>query len=160
MPKYARDVMGMDAKGLGLLVSAPGVGSLISALVLASLGDFRHKGKLLLLAGIVLGLALVAFANTQVFALVLVLLAVVGAMSNMCMVANRTLLQTNCDPSYLGRVMSAYMMMFGLTQLGTIPAGAVADSLGVSVVITVQGALFAIVLAVIWVIQPRLRKLE
>ena len=149
MPKYAQDVMNLDASGLGILVAAPGVGSLISSLVMASLGDFQGKGKLLLGSGVVLGVALVLFANTQVFALVLVLLAIVGATSNICMVANRTLLQVNSDARYLGRVMSAYMMMFGLTQLGTIPVGAFADRFGVPAVLAVLGALF--VLAIVMV---------
>jgi predicted MFS family arabinose efflux permease len=160
MPKYAQDVMGLDASGLGVLVAAPGVGSLISSLVLASLGDFRGKGKLLLGAGVVMGLALVLFANTQVFLLVLVLLAIVGAAGTICMVANRTLLQVNCDPPYLGRVMSAYMMMFGLTQLGTVPAGAVADRMGVPLVVAVQGALFALTFVLVWLALPRIRKLR
>ena len=160
MPKYAQDVMHLDASGLGILVAAPGVGSLISSLVMASLGDFRGKGKLMLGSGVVLGIALVLFANTQVFGLVLVLLAVVGATSNICMVTNRTLLQMNCDAPYLGRVMSAYMMMFGLTQLGTIPFGAFADRFGVPVVLAVLGALYVLAIVLIWVMQPRIRKLE
>ena len=69
-----------------------------------------------------MGLGLVWFANSQVFLLVLILLAVIGAASNVCMVTNRTLLQISCDAPYLGRVMSAYMMMFGMTMLGTMPA--------------------------------------
>jgi MFS family permease len=160
MPKYAQDVMHLDASGLGILVAAPGVGSLISSLIMASLGDFRGKGKLMLGSGIVLGVALVLFANTQVFALVLVLLALVGATSNICMVTNRTLLQMNCDAPYLGRVMSAYMMMFGLTQLGTIPVGAFADRFGVPLVIAVLGGLFVLVIALTWVMQPKIRRLE
>jgi predicted MFS family arabinose efflux permease len=160
MPKYARDVMGLDASGLGILTAAPGVGSLISSLTMASLGDFKSKGRLLLVSGIVLGVGLVLFANTQVFTLVLVLLAIVGAASNICMVSNRTLLQVNCEPTYLGRVMSAYMMMFGMTQLGTMPAGAVADRLSVSLVVTIQGALFALTFVIVWLTQPKLRKLE
>jgi predicted MFS family arabinose efflux permease len=151
--------MGLDASGLGILVAAPGVGSLISSLTMASLGDFKNKGKLLLIAGIVMGLALVAFSNTQSFVLVLILLAIVGATSNVCMVSNRTLLQLNCDPPYLGRVMSAYMMMFGLTQLGSVPTGALADRLGVPVVITIQGALFALIFVLVWLFQPKIRKL-
>jgi predicted MFS family arabinose efflux permease len=160
MPKYAQDVMHLDASGLGILVAAPGVGSLISSLVMASLGDFMGKGKLMLISGVVLGVALVLFANTQVFLLVLVLLAVVGATSNICMVTNRTLLQMNCDAPYLGRVMSAYMMMFGLTQLGTIPFGAFADRFGVPVVLAVLGAIFVLAIVLIWVMQPRIRKLD
>ena len=160
MPKYANDVLQLDASGLGVLLSAPGVGSLISSLVMASMGDFQRKGKILLIAGVVMGLALVGFGNIQNFAVVLVLLAIIGAASNVCMVTNRALLQLNCEPAYLGRVMSAYMMMFGLTQLGTMPAGAVADALGVPLVITVQGALFALTFVLIWATGRRIRSLE
>ena len=160
MPMYAQDVMGLDATGFGILTAAPGVGSLVSSLTLASLRDFRSKGKFLLGAGIIMGLALVLFSNVRSFALVLVLLAVVGAASNVCMVTNRTLLQVNCEARYLGRVMSAYMMMFGLTQLGTMPAGAVADRLGVSWVITLQGGLLALIFALVWLFQPKTRRLE
>ena len=39
--------MQLDASGLGILVAAPGVGSLISSLVMASMGDFQGKGKVL-----------------------------------------------------------------------------------------------------------------
>jgi MFS family permease len=160
MPKYAQDVMGLDAQGLGTLMAAPGAGSLISSLVLASLGNFRGKGRLLLGSGIVLGLALVFFSNTPSFVLVLVFLVVVGAMGNVCMVTNQTLLQVNCDPQFRGRVMSMYMMMFGLTQLGTIPAGAVADRLGVSFVLTLEGGLFTAVFALMWLLLPKVRRLE
>lgn len=160
MPKYAQDVMGLDASGLGILVAAPGAGSLISSLAMASLGDYRGKGKLLLGSGAILGLALVLFANTEIFLFVLLLLAIVGATSNICMVTNRTLLQENCEPAYLGRVMSAYMMMFGLTQLGTIPIGGFADRFGVPGVLGVLGGLFVLVIGLIWVTQPRVRRLR
>lgn len=160
MPKYAQDVMGLDAKGLGILMAAPGAGSLASSLVLASLGDFRGKGRLLLTAGVIMGLALVLFANTQLFVPVLLLLGIVGATGNICMVTNQALIQANCDAPFLGRVMSAYMLMFGLTQLGTIPTGALADRLGVPLIIALQGGLFALVFVLVLFLLPRLRRLE
>ena len=76
------------------------------------------------------------------------------------MVNNRILLQINCDAAYLGRLMSAYMMMFGLTQLGTIPIGAFADRFGVPAVLTILGTLFVLVNVVVWVTQPRIKKLQ
>jgi MFS family permease len=160
MPKYAQDVMGLDAKGLGILMAAPGAGSLVSALVLASLGDFRGKGRLLMAAGVIMGVALVLFANTQLFVPVLLLLGIVGATGNICMVTNQALIQANCDAPFLGRVMSAYMLMFGLTQLGTIPTGALADRLGVPLVVALQGGLFALVFVLVLFLLPRLRRLE
>ncbi len=160
MPKYAEDIMHLDASGLGILVAAPGVGSLISSLVMASMSDFQSKGKLLLSSGVVLGVALVLFSKTQLFVLVLVLLAIVGAAGNIYMVTNRILLQVNCDVPYLGRLMSAYMMMFGLTQLGTIPVGAFADRFGVPAVLTVLGGLFVVAIGLVWVMRPGVKKLE
>jgi hypothetical protein len=127
---------------------------------MASLGDFKGKGRLLLISGILMGLALVGFSRTQSFFLVLVLLAVVGATSNVCMVTNRALLQLNCEAPYLGRLMSAYMMMFGLTQLGNMPTGAIADRWGVPIVITVQGALLALSFILVYGMGRRIRAMD
>jgi MFS family permease len=160
MPKYADDVMGLDASGLGALLAAPGWGSLISSFVLASLGDVQRKGRILIISGVVMGLGLVLFGSAHVYWIAFAALVLVGAAGNLCMVSNRTLLQLSCEAPYLGRVMSAYMMMFGMTQLGTMPAGAIADRFGVSLVITVQGILFALTFVIVWVTQPKLRELQ
>ena len=76
------------------------------------------------------------------------------------MVANQILLQVSCEDRLRGRVMSMYMMMFGLTQLVTIPAGAVADRLGVVLVLTLQGGLFALVYVLVLLLGPKIRRLE
>ena len=141
MPKFSSDVMGFDSSGLGLLMAAPGAGSLLSSLVIASLGNLRGKAKLMVGACLVAGLALIGFGSTRSLAPALLVLALIGAASNAGMIANNTLLQTGADPAYRGRVMSVYMMMWGLTPLGTLPAGAVADQLGVPIVIIAQGVL-------------------
>jgi MFS family permease len=157
MPKYAQDVMGLDASGLGILVAAPGAGSLISSFVMASMGDYQHKGRLMLISGAVMGLGLVLFANIPAFFPVLIVLALVGAMSNISMLTNHTLLQNACDPGYLGRVMSFYMLMFAVTQMGTIPIGAFADQVGVPLVVTFLGAGLVITSGLVWVLVPRIK---
>jgi MFS family permease len=160
MPKYAKDVLGFDATGLGVLAAAPGLGSLISSLVLASLGDFRGKGKLLLVAGMAMGVSLIAFVNTGYLPLVLLFLALLGATGTACMVASQTLLQVNCADAFRGRVMSVHMMMWGLTPLGTIPAGALSDRFGVPPVITAQGAMFTAIFAAVFLLKPKIRRME
>jgi MFS family permease len=160
MPKYAQDVLGLDASGLGLLMAAPGVGGTISSLATASLGDFRGKGRLLWVAGMAFGLALILFANTPYLLPVLLLLALVGAASNACMVSTNCLLQIHAGEKMRGRVMSVYMMTWGLMPLGTLPAGALADRTGVPLVITLQGALLASIFVAVGLLWPRLRRLE
>ena len=160
MPKYAEDVMGMDAAGLGMLMAAPGVGGLVSALATASLGDYQGKGRLLVAAGLVLGVSLFLFANIPYLVPVLILLGLVGAASNVCMVANNCLLQVNSEAHFLGRVMSVYMMTWGLMPLGTLPSGAIADAKGVPFVLGLQGALTAVVFLGFGLLLPRVRRLE
>jgi MFS family permease len=160
MPVYAQEVLQFDARGLGILSAAPSIGSLLGSLALASLGDFRGKGKILLIAGLVMGLALVGFSNTQTFVLALIILVIVGAARNATIITNQTLLQESCSDAFRGRVMAMYMMTVGLLPLGTIPAGAIADRWGVPLALTIQGALMAVIFAALWLFRSRVRELS
>jgi hypothetical protein len=113
-----------------------------------------------LLGGIVLGLTLVGFASTQSFWIALVVLVLVGAAGNVCMVVNQALIQMNCETAFRGRVMSMYMLTFGLTQLGAMPFGAIADAVGVSWVLGMGGGLFALVALSVFLFAPMVRRLE
>jgi Na+/melibiose symporter-like transporter len=159
MPTYAKRVMGFGAAGLGVLTAAPQLGSLLSSLAMASLGHFRAKGRLLLVAGIVLGTSLFAFGNVRVLGLVLLSLILAGFMNNVCLVVTQTLLQVNVEDRFLGRVMSLQIMMSGLIPLGTLPASAVADWAGVPVAVSTLGALLVAVFGVV-ALSPRVRRLE
>jgi MFS family permease len=160
MPKFSSEIMGFDASGLGLLMAAPGVGALISSMVVASLGDFRRKGLLLIASGALAGGALVLFAGIHYLPLTLVFLALVGGGENNCMVVTNAMLQTYADPRYRARAMSMLMLVFGLSPAGTLPAGAIADHMGVPVVVGVQGALMVGSFAFVWLWRPELRRQE
>ena len=45
MPKYASEVLHLDASGLGVLIGMPGIGGMLSAAVLASLGDLSARAS-------------------------------------------------------------------------------------------------------------------
>jgi MFS family permease len=160
MPKFAQDVMGMDASGLGMLMAAPGLGGVVSSLITASLGDFKGKGNLLLLSGIAMGGTLLLFSSTSALAPVLLFLILVGGASNACMVATNALLQIHCDDQLRGRVMSVYMMVWGLTPLGAIPAGAIADRFGVSLALGLEGGLLGLAFLAVGLLWPMVRRLE
>jgi predicted MFS family arabinose efflux permease len=160
MPKFVKDVMGMDASGLGILMAAPGVGGLISSLVTASLGDFRGKGRLLLASGVVLGTSLFLFANIPHLIPVLLFLSLVGASSNACMVVNNCLLQVNSHDGFRGRVMSVYMMVWGLMPLGSLPAGAIADRMGVPFAVSLEAGLLLLTFLVVGLLSSRMRRLD
>jgi MFS family permease len=160
MPVYATKVLQLGARGLGLLSAAPGVGSLLGSLALASLGDFRGKGKVLLIGGCVMGLFLIGFSNARHFALAFLCLLVVGAARRGLAITNQTLIQANCEDAYRGRIMAMYMMTIGLLPLGTLPAGAMADAWGVPVTLTLQGGLMAAIFGAVWLSRSKVRYLD
>jgi MFS family permease len=160
LSKYVEEVLGLGATGLGMLSAAPGVGRLVSGMTLASLGARGGQGKILLSAGLLMAGALVAFVNVRSFYLVLFFLALVGAGHTACMVTNNALMQDHSDPLFRGRVSSMRQMMLGLGRLLTIPSGAAADSVGVPIVVSIQGLLFALIFAGVGLLKPSIRKLR
>ncbi len=159
MPAFSENVMGYDARGLGLLQSAGGVGALVASLIACRMGDFKGKGKLLISVSVVLGLGLIAYVTVPWAPAVFLFLALVGGLNNLYMVLNSTLLLSNTDAAYRGRVLSISMMQFGLHPLGTIPSGAIADQVGVPWVVAVQGAIVAAAFALVGVFKPDIKKM-
>jgi MFS family permease len=160
LPAFARDNLGFDAVGLGLLQSAAGVGAMIASLVACTMGDMRHKGWMLLGAGLALGACLLAFVTVPWLPLVFVFLALVGGFSNLYMVASNTLLLSYSDAAYRGRVLSIGMMEFGLTPVGTIPAGFIADQVGVPWVVGVQGVVVTLAFLAAGLLRPQIRRMD
>lgn len=160
LPVFAEDVFATGAWGLGLLQAAMGVGAAGGSLGVASLGDFRRKGGLLVVAGLALGAGLILFACAPSFYLALIALALTGAAGNVCMVANFTLLQTNVSDQVRGRVLSVAMWLWGFSPVGTVPSGALADRWGAPLTVALQGGLLALVFAAVALGIPRFRFLE
>ncbi len=160
LPAFARDDLGLDAAGLGLLTSAMNVGLLVSSVALAALGDTRHKGRLLLVTGIAGSVATILLMSVRVMPLPFILIAFVLGLLNVGDVVSRALMQAVCEVRYRGRVLSIVMALYGLTSLSALPAGALADRFGVPWVVNGLAALVIVVyVAAAW-LRPDLRKLR
>lgn len=159
LPIFADDVLKVGAKGMGWLMSVAGAGAIVGSLALASMPN-RKRGVMLLISCLILGIALVGFAFSSTLYLSLGLIAIVGLGQTGRMALSNALLQYYAKEEYLGRVMSIYMLEFGLSSLGTFVAGLLAQSMGV------QWAIggFAIVLVFLSILAlaflPRLRRLD
>ena len=159
MPVYVKDVLQLGPSALGILSAAPSFGALVGSFVLASKGDLRGKGRVLIGAGLAMAVSLIAFANIRNLALVLVSLVVIGAARVVTRAANQALIQINCARALRGRVMALYMMTMGLQPLGVVSAGAVADAAGVSLAITLQGGLMLAIFLTLLLSRSRVKRL-
>lgn len=140
LPIFAGDVFDVGAMGLGLLQGASAVGRLVGSSVIASLGDTPYKTWLLLGAGGVSGVGLVLLGSAPSFWVALLSLVVATAGGGAYRIARNTLLQSVCDRQMRGRVVGFRRLVWGLRPLGTLPAGALADSVGAPLTVILEGA--------------------
>ena len=126
MPVMARDVLEVGPTGLGYLSAASGVGSALSTIAIASLGDFRRKGILLTITALAAGISLILFALSPWFILSLFLVALAGGTLMAYDVTMATMLQLLSDDSMRGRVLGIYGLTFGFTPVGGLLAGSIA----------------------------------
>lgn len=159
LPAFARDVLNAGASGLGLLLAATGLGAVVGSLTIAGLGEFRSKGIVLLISSLFFGGLLILFAFSPWFWLSLLFLVGVGLANSISMSVTNTLLQTTTRNELRGRVMSAFMMTFGLMPLGSLPMGAMADVAGPPLAVALGGAAVALSILGIGVLAPQLRRL-
>jgi MFS family permease len=161
IPAWAVRILGGDATTNGLLVSARGVGALIGALLIASLGRPRFRGKLLSIGSLAFPLGLIAFSMVRWLPLSLLTLLGVGTAQIMVMNLANSLVQTEAADELRGRVMAIYSLVFlGLMPVGGLIAGAVAQEIGEPATV-ILSALVGLACAVaIQVRMPWLRKLR
>lgn len=161
MPVFARDVLDVGSSGLGLLMAANGFGALLGALLYGAIGDrIRQQGRFQIVTAAGFGVALALFAISSWFWLSLVLVAVTGAISAVYMAANNTILQLTVDDAYRGRVMSVYMMTWGMMPFGTLPMGILSDLFGAPTAVAGQALFSTLVVLLVAYRLPRLRSLE
>ena len=160
MPIFANDILKVGVRGLAMLMSASGVGALSAALILARLGNFQYKGKVLVFSSFVFSLALILFSLSKTYLFSLFALALVGWSSVTAMAITNTLLQTMVSDEFRGRVMSVFMLTFaGTMPFGNLIAGSLAHAWGVSLTVLTGGIFCAVFFIMINVFYPDIRKI-
>jgi MFS family permease len=149
MPVMATTVLHGGPHTLGFLMTAAGVGALGGALYLASRHTVVGLGRVMMLATLTFGAALVAFALSRALWLSLLVLPLAGAGLMIEMASTNTILQTLVEERLRGRVMAFYAMAFlGTAPIGSLLAGALASRIGAPATIAVGGTV--VLLAGLW----------
>lgn len=160
LPVFARDVLGGDARTLGFLTSAAGLGALVAALTLASRSTVRGLGRIIALSTAVFGAGLVAFSFSRNVWLSAALLAVVGFGVMATTASINTILQTLVDEEMRGRIMSLYAMAFmGMSPIGSLLGGALAQRFGAPTTVLLGGSACLLVAAWFGHQLPALREM-
>ncbi len=160
LPIFATQILHLQPFQLGLLFSASGLGVILGALVVASLGDFKHKGLLLLISFLIWAIALIAFGVSRNFWLSMFMLIILGVGQNGVGSSTITLLQTRVPPYMRGRVMSLNTLcIMGIRPLGDFPASALIALAGGPLTVVVCASIVGIYSLCLLIGRPVIRTL-
>jgi len=161
LPAWSVDVLGGDVRTNGLLYSARGVGALIGALGIASLGRFNFRGKLLSAGTIFFPILLIVFSFLRWLPASLLALAGVGAALVLIMNLANSLVQTSTEDDLRGRVSSIYTLtFFGFLPLGALLMSQIAEKASEPLALQIGGVVLLVFAGVLWQFFPQVRNLK
>ena len=130
LPVFAKDILAVGPDGLGLLMAAPGVGAVLSLIILGTLEERWSRKTLLFFTAMGTPLLLILFCLSRSLWLSVLLLSVFGGMQIIFRTVSRLIIQIETPRELLGRVMSVFLMDQGMRSLGSIVMGGFVASFG------------------------------
>jgi len=141
LPMIASERLAGDARVLGYLTAASGLGALLGALFLASRKSALGLGRIAAFAAFTFGVGLifVGVSHSLWFSLPMMLVSGMGMMVQTA--SSNTILQTIVEEDKRGRIMSLFLMAYaGMAPFGSLFGGFLADRVGASVTLEWGGA--------------------
>ncbi|MEU6009208.1 MFS transporter [Streptomyces sp. NPDC047453] len=132
MPVFAEESLGLDAAGLGALLTCSGIGGLAGSLVIAGMGDFPYKGGVFVFGTTVWAALWAVFALSRTVSLSFVVMCFIGLTSAAFGVLQTTLLPLTTDPAVHGRALGLQELCIGVMPVATLVLGATAERAGVA----------------------------
>jgi MFS transporter, DHA1 family, staphyloferrin A biosynthesis exporter len=160
MPVFAADVFKSGPEGLGLLLSAVGVGGVLGGMVSAWVTRYDQSGFIQALALAVFAFSLIAFAASPNIAVAVVFLALAGIAEMVHHTVHVTTLQM-CAPEHMrGRIASLLPIFPAFISVGALLAGVLAELLGPEVVVILLALSAVAVVLIAWSRSPAVRNLR
>src|SRR6266511_2636603 len=148
VPLLAREVLHEGAHGFGLLMASLGAGAVVGALTPALLGMGRPPVSLLIGASATVSAGTLALALARSFWPAALILAIIGCSQILFMIGCNSTLQMTSPDELRGRMMSLYTLGFaGMTPIGSLLVGALAEVLGVPATCAAGGGLGLLIVA-------------
>ncbi|MBX6311941.1 MAG: MFS transporter [Isosphaeraceae bacterium] len=164
LPVYAREILRVGPEGLGWLRTAPSLGAVSMALLLAHRPPLQRAGKALLWAVAGFGVATIIFGLSRDYRLSLVMLFLTGAFDNVSVVVRATLVQVLTPDAMRGRVSAVNSVFIGISnELGSFESGLAARLFGTVPAVVLGGIgtiLVVLIVALVWPQVGQLGALE
>lgn len=161
LPVYAKDILHVNETGLGWLNSAEYVGTFITMFLLLLLPMQKKQGRKLLIAVAGFGCATIAFAFSTEFWLSFAALMAIGLFDGVSVVVRSNIMQLYTPDEMRGRVSAVNSMFINSSnEIGQFESGVAASLMGTVPSVAFGGVMTLVVVLVVWLWSPVLRKLQ
>ena len=162
LPVFASpDILNVGPRGLGLMVAAPSIGSLVAMLYAARHPPGAHAGRILLGAVAGFGVSMIVFGLSRHLILSVAALIAAGVFDGVSMVIRSATLQLRAPDHMRGRVNAVSGMFIGASnELGAFESGLAASALGTARSVWLGGIVTLLVVAATAVLAPELRAMD
>jgi MFS family permease len=145
LPYFARNVYHGDVRAFGFMTAAGGLGACLGTVFLAARRDVEGMERRIVICAIIVSAALAIFAVTRTFPIAIGAMVVMGFCSINTVAASNALIQSLVENHMRGRVMAIFSMaFFGLSPVGNLLVGSVANLIGVQATLLCCAALVMI----------------
>jgi len=158
MPVFARDVLGTGPAGLGILMSAFGIGAIVGSLSLAMVQNLNHAGKFLIASVIAWHGTMLLFAASTTFAVSLGILIFTGMAFSATQVFMTTVLLRTTLPEFRGRVMGLRVQAIYAYTFGSLNSGFMAGTWGAPWATNFNAVVGIGLAAILAFLTPKLRR--
>ena len=149
LPSFARDALGTGPEGLGILTASMGGGALLGSLMLARHGDVRRRALTFRAASVLVCALMIPLGLSAHLFVAAPILATIGFLTAVITALGLATVQLYVPNELSGRVFGVYMVCMGLMPLGSLPAGAMATSIGTAHAIAVWGLIGTVILGAV-----------
>jgi MFS family permease len=159
-PIYAKDEFAAGPTGLGLLLTAVGVGGTLGGFIGNALGRVERQGLLQAIWVVVIGASIIGVALSPTLALAIAFSVIGGAAEMAHASSNMAMLQISAPEEMRGRISALLMLNPAFISLGALVAGPLSDAVGVRNASMVLAAAAMVAIALLYFSSPVLRQLR
>jgi MFS family permease len=161
IPLFTDKILHLGPEAYGLLRTAPAIGAVLMALIMAVKPPAKKAGLALIWSVVAFGAFTILFALCTNYWLAFFMLLMTGAFDNISVVVRHSILQLSTPDNMRGRVSAVNSIFIGSSnEIGAFESGVAAKIMGLVPSIIFGGAMVAGVVFVIQKLNPELKKMD
>ena len=161
MPVIAKDILSVGPTGLGILLSAPALGSFVGFGIILAMGNLKRKGLWMIAAVIIYNALVFVFAYSTSFIFTLVLLALMGGVDAFSRSVRNTALQLLPPEDKRGRVVAlSQIFTSGGNSMGGAYLGFMAQAIGIQLALAIGAVVSGVFAIFVGIFSRKVRNFD